>query len=459
MNMARDLGFLIPEIVAVITAVLALGSGMVRRPTWALVITVGGLALATALTIPMVGDDTTIFMDTYRVDDLSIWAKLIFFPTAALCAVLARAEVRGTDREATVYSLLTLATLGALALSAAGDIMFLILGLLLAGFSSFPLVAYPRNERSTEAAMKYFIFGAVSGAVMAFGLTYWFGATGSTLLADLGALDGMRLAGVAGLVGVLVGLGYKAGLAPLHFWVADSYDGAPVAIAAYVSIIPKIGALFALTQAVREIPLDVLDWRLAIAAIAAISMTYGNVVALLQSNLVRLLAYSSIAQAGYFLLGIVAIGSSDLAIRSMIVFGAAYAAMNLGAFAIVSHTGRELDRFNGLGRTSPLLGAVMVVFLLSLVGIPPMAGFFGKLLLFGAAVDAGYAWLAVVGILNSVLSLAVYLRIVAPMYYRQPDRAEPLAMSYATATVWAISFGVTFAITLALELFTSAGTI
>ncbi len=207
---------------------------------------------------------------------------------------------------------------------------------------------------------------------------------------------------------------------PLHFWAPDAYDGAPVSVAAYLSIVPKVGALFGLAQVARGLPESAADWRLVLALMAAASMTYGNVTALVQSNVVRLLAYSSIAQAGYLLLGVVAVSHSALALPSLIVFGAAYAAMNLGAFAIVARVGRPLEAFAGFGRTSRWGGIVLVVCLLSLVGLPPLAGFAGKLLLFGAGIDAGYTWLAVVAILNSVLSLGVYLRLIVPMYQEPP---------------------------------------
>jgi NADH-quinone oxidoreductase subunit N len=166
---------------------------------------------------------------------------------------------------------------------------------------------------------------------------------------------------------------------------------------------------------VRDLPVAT-GWPLVVAAVAVLTMTWGYLAALVQDNAVRLLAYSSIAQAGYFLLGVVAVGASPLALTALIVFAAAYAAMNLGAFAVVQHTGRQLESFKGMGRASPLLGVAMVIFLLSLTGIPPLAGFTGKFLLFGAAIDAGFTWLTVVAILNSVLSLAVYLRFVVPMY-------------------------------------------
>lgn len=453
MDMGRDLGLLRPEIVTVLTGVAALVLGMLRRQRWALPTAVAGLLVATWLSLPLVGENTTAFMGTYRIDDLAVWAKLILLPAAALAIVLASPEVRDSDREATVYSLLAFVTAGSVALASAGDVMFIVLGVLLTSLGSFALVAYPRDDRATEASMKYFVFGAVSGAVMIFGLTFWFGATGSTLLADLGRLEATPLPAAAGLVAVLVGLGYKAAIAPFHFWAPDAYDGGPIAIAAYLSVVPKIGAIFAIAVAVRSLPAVGVDWRLVIAALAVVSMTYGNLAALPQTNVVRLLAYSSIAQAGYFLLGVAALGQSVLAVPSLVVFAAAYAAMNLGAFAVTLGVGKELTAFAGLGWSRPWAGAAMVVFLLSLVGVPPLAGFAGKLLLFGAAIDAGMTWLAVVAILNSVLSLAVYLRIVVPMY-RTSVAIQPLAR--AAAAVSAVAVLATLAIGLGVELLTSA---
>ncbi|HCA10517.1 MAG TPA: oxidoreductase, partial [Marinobacter adhaerens] len=255
----------------------------------------------------------------------------------------------------------------------------------------------------------------------------------------------MPMAVLLGFVAVVVGLGYKASLVPFHFWAPDAYEGGPLSIAAYLSVVPKIGALFALAQVVRDLPPE-SGWTAIIAGLAVLTMTYGYLAALVQDNVVRLLAYSSIAQSGYFLLGILAVGASELALPSIILFAAAYAAMNLGAFAVAANIGRTLNDFDGLGRAQPLIGIAMVVFLLSLVGIPPLAGFVGKFLLFAAAIDVQFTWLAVVAIANSVLSLAVYLRIVVPMYQQAATEFAPVGKALGTVVV------TTFAATLILGL-------
>jgi len=444
--MARDLSLLFPEMTLALAAMFMLVAEMVRLPRLALAFGLGGLALATWLTLPLLGVDTTVFGGTYRIDMLSTWAKLILLPGTALSLLLARAELAGSDREGSVYSLICLVTLGALMLAGGGDMMLLVLGVVLTGLGSFALVAYPRNDAATEAAMKFLVFGAVTGAVMIYGLTFWFGGAGSTLFSALSGLTGGPLVMVAGLVAVIVGLGYKAALVPFHFWAPDAYDGAPVSVAAYLSVITKIAAIFAFAQVLRDLPANT-GWPLIIALIAAATMTYGYLAALVQTNMVRLLAYSSIAQSGYFLLGIVAVGTGALALQSVIIFAAAYVAMNLGAFAIIMVAGRSLDDFRGFGRVAPIAGVAMVLLLLSLSGIPPLFGFVGKALLFGAAIKVGYLWLAIVGILNSVLALAVYLRIIVPMYLSPENGsvASERVKNPMLTLVWVVTTIITLA--------------
>uniref|UniRef100_UPI004047C1D8 NADH-quinone oxidoreductase subunit N n=1 Tax=Yoonia sp. TaxID=2212373 RepID=UPI004047C1D8 len=442
--MGRDLSFLAPEILLSLAVVAMLIAEMLRKPRLALWIGLAGLAVATIATLPLLTADTTVFGGTYRIDLLNGWAKLILLPGTGLALLLARAEIAGQPREGSVYSLLCLVTLGALMLAGGGDMMLLVLGVVLTGLGSFALVAYPRDDAATEAGMKYLVFGAVTGSVMIYGLTFWFGGAGSTLFSGLGMLEGKPLIAIAGLMAVIVGLGYKASLVPFHFWAPDAYDGAPISVAAYLSVITKVAAVFAFAQVLRDLPVD-SSWPLVIAMIAAVTMTYGYLAAVVQTNMVRLIAYSSVAQSGYFLLGIVALGVSPLALPSLIVMGAAYVAMNLGAFGIVLLVGRNLDDFRGFGRQRPLAGVAMVVFLLSLAGIPPLFGFVGKVYLFGAAIEAGYLWLALIGIANSVLGLGVYLRIMVPMYQAAAagDDGSVKAPSAALMAVIAVAAIVT----------------
>ena len=413
--MLNDLSLLAPELLLAAAAMLMIVAEMARASRLVLAIGILALAASTVLTFAVLKADTTVFGGTYRIDTIAGWAKLILLPGTALALLMARAEIAGRDREGSVYSLIVLVTLGALMLSGAGDMMVVVIGVVLTGLGSFALVAWPRDDAATEAAMKYLVFGAVTGSVMIYGLTFWFGGSGSTLFSKLGQLQGQTLVIITGLIAIIVGLGYKGALVPFHFWAPDAYQGAPVSIAAYLSVITKAAAFFAFAQVLRDLPRDG-GWPLALAVIAAATMTYGYLAALVQTYLVRLIAYSSVAQSGYFLMGVVALGASGFAVPGILVFAAAYVAMNLGAFAVVLLAGRNLGDLEGFGRTHPWLGAAMVVFLLSLTGIPPLFGFVGKFYLLSAAVEAGYLWLAIIGILNSVLALGVYLRLVVPMY-------------------------------------------
>jgi len=286
--MVHDLSFITAEMMVLIAGAGALVFEMLRRPRAALIFAIAALLVATGLSWPLLGLDLGIFGNTFRIDTLSVWAKLILLPTTILALLLARAELAGTDREGTVYSLLCFTTFGALVLAGSGDTMFLVLGVLLSSLGAFALVAYPRDDAATEAAMKFFVFASVTGGVMIFGRTYWFGGTGSTLLTDLTRLDTAPLAAALGLVAVITGLGYKASLAPFHFWAPDAYQGAPISVAAYLSVVPKIGALFALAQVVRDLP-TTTGWPLVVAAVAVLTMTWGYLAALTQDNVVRLL--------------------------------------------------------------------------------------------------------------------------------------------------------------------------
>lgn len=439
--MLNDLSLLAPELLLAAAAMLMIVAEMARASRLVLAIGILALAASTMLTFAVLKADTTVFGGTYRIDTIAGWAKLILLPGTALALLLARAEIAGRDREGSVYSLIVLVTLGALMLSGAGDMMVLVIGVVLTGLGSFALVAYPRDDAATEAGMKYLVFGAVTGSVMIYGLTFWFGGSGSTLFSELGQLSGQTLLSIAGLIAVIVGLGYKASLVPFHFWAPDAYDGAPVSVAAYLSVITKAAAFFAFAQVLRDLPREG-GWPLALALISAATMTYGYLAALVQTNLVRLIAYSSVAQSGYILMGVVALGVSPVATPAILVFAAAYVAMNLGAFAIVMVAGRSLENLQGFGRTRPWLGGAMVVFLLSLTGIPPLFGFVGKLYLFMAAIEAGYLWLAVIGILNSVLALGVYLRMVVPMY-RSADSAAAGPVGLSLAAVLALTAAAT----------------
>ena len=445
-QMQKDLLLILPQIIVLLSAVAGLIFEMLRKPRGSLWVITTGMIAAVALSISRIGLVDTAFSETFRIDALNHWAVIILGPGNILFMLLARAELKGTEREGTVYSLLTFSTLAGTLLAGSGDLMFIVLGILMTGLSGFALAAYPKTDAATEGAMKYFIYGSVTGAIMLFGLTYWVGITGTTLISGLNSPDLPLWALLFGFVSLLIGIGYAASVFPFHFWTPDTFQGAPVSVAAYLSVTPKIGAIFALAQVAKDLPAETFNWQLIVALMAALSMTFGNVLALLQKNVVRLLAYSTIAQAGYFLLAVVAIGSSGLATDALAVFGAAYLAMNTGAFALVMKAGKTINNFNGFAKRKPLAAVAMTIFLLSLVGIPPLAGFAGKFLLFGAALDVGFTWLAVVAIINSVISLAVYLKIIVPVFFKQPDEQASYLKSKPVAAVWLVCLVVTLAL-------------
>ena len=450
-SMQQDIWLILPQIIVLIAGAAVLILEMLRQPKAGLWLLGVGMLSAAVLSVTRLDLETTAFSQTFRVDPLSHWSVILLCPSTLLIALLARHELRGTPREGTVYSLMAFSTLASLLLAGSGDVMFIVLGILMSSLSGFALAAYPKTVKATEGAMKYFIFASVTGAIMIFGLTYWVGATGTTLLAGLSGSSVSFVPAVAGFVGLIVGIGYAASLFPFHFWTPDAFEGAPVSVAALLSVVPKVGAIFALAQVVRSLPVALLDGPLAVALLAAFSMTYGNVVALWQQNVVRLLAYSTVAQAGYFLLGIVTISHSRLSVSALVIFGAAYALMNIGAFAVVLQQGTSLADFQGLGKVRPWQGVAMALFLFSLVGIPPLAGFAGKFLLFGAAIEGGYGWLAVVAILNSAISLGVYLRIIVPMYY-QTSTISP-ARSRMVAFVWGFCLLLTVLVGVGVQVF------
>lgn len=385
----------------------------------------------------------SIMSGTIVIDGLSLTLAGLIGVGGALCVALARPVVGGSDREGEFYAMLTFASLAALVLGTAADAALLALALAAVGLATFVMTGYlRRSARANEASIKYYIFGTVSGAVMVYGLSWWFGLAGSTSFAAIGEAlpDAPTAVVVASTALVLAGLGYKAALVPFHFWTPDAYDGAPLPVAAYISVLPKIAGLVALARVLpMALPGDTMGWSTVLAILAAVTMTLGNVAALPQRNVVRLLAYSSIAQSGYLLMGVAALSGSDQGLPGLVYYAVAYAVTNLAAFAVVMAVQRErhsvdLDAFRGLGVAHPWWTAGLVLAFLSLLGLPPLAGFFGKLEVFRAAIDADQTWLAAIAVVNTVVSLYYYLRVIAPTVLDRAPASGP-ASSAADAHI------------------------
>ena len=462
-RMVADLPWLAPigalTLGAIVAVVLALFVSRERQGAvgaWVAGSHVAAAALAAAVWLDR--GFATVLEGTLIVDGLSLVTTAILGVAGAVVVAIARPVIGGTDREGEFYAVLTASTLAGVVLASAADLALLAMSVGLSSLSTFILAGYLRaSERANEASLKYYIYGTVAAAVMVYGLSWWFGLGGSTDLRAIGRALGEapEPIAIASTAMVLAGLAYKASVVPLHFWTPDAYDGAPLPVAAYLSVVSKIAGVAALARILPlALPDGLLGWPTAVAVLAAATMTLGNLAMFPQRNVVRLLAYSSIAQSGYLLMAVAALDGSDEGLPALLFYAAAYGAANLAAFAVVLAVGRErrsvdLSAFAGLGRRHPWWTAGLVLALLSLLGIPPLGGFVGKLELFRAAIDADLAWLAVVGVLNTVLSVYPYLRVVGPSVVDpdarvQDDRrtGRPLAVALSVAVALTVAIGL-----------------
>lgn len=417
------LGDLVPQLVLVAGAATGLVLAVVvpRRGAWTVAVValvtlgVSGLAQVAALG----GAGRTSFEGLVAVDAGAGWATLAILVSTAVVVVLGPDWFAADARHAEWYVLVLLVALGSSALAVAADLNLLIVALLLASVPGYAVAAYHRAEpASVEAGMKYFLIGALTNPLLLLGAVVVLLSTSTTLMSGLGRLAEVAAPlGVAGVVLVTVGLAFEAGTLPAHAWVPDVAEGAPVPSAALLVVAPKIGALVAIARFVSGVPAGAVAWRPLVAVLAAATMTLGAVAALWQDDLRRLLGWSSVSQAGFALMAVVAVGRSDRAVSALVVFLLAYGLATVAAFAVVGHLrGRTaLADYAGLATRRPWLATALTVALLSLVGIPPLVGFIGKLELFLATIDAGYAWLAVLGVVVTVISLVYSLRVIAPV--------------------------------------------
>lgn len=361
----------------------------------------------------------------WAVDPFSQFFKLTTLLTAALCLLLGLDYADLPENQAGSFSaLMLLSTAGLMYLVSATDLLLVFVALELVSISSFILAGFERrNPKSNEGSMKYFLFGAFSSAVMVYGISLYYGAMGTTKLAAAGAAPGPML--ILALVLILLGFGFKASLAPMHFWVPDAYEGAPTPVTTFLSVAPKLATFAAIARVFGAIfPLQAYDLTLLVSIIAALTMTIGNFTAMFQTDAKRLLAYSSVAQAGYLLIGLAA--GSPLGREGVLLYSFVYVAMNVGAFAVVQAVGQakgsyDLSAFDGLFKKRLGLALSLMFCLLSLAGIPPLAGFMGKLYIFSSAVQAGQWWLAVVGLLNSCVSVYYYFLLAHRMFFKEPS--------------------------------------
>lgn len=426
------------------------------------ILTVGTVvALAVALLRPPEGTHA-ILGQMVVVDGFSHFFRILFLAVILVTAIFSwnSREIMGRDREhqGEFYALIAVMGFGMMVMAGANDLVMLALSIELVSIASYVLAGYARfSLRSSEASLKYVLWGAVSSGVMLYGMSIFYGLTGATGYAEIreGLAQGTG-GGVALLVAILfvmAGIGYKISAVPFHFWTPDVYEGAPTPVAAFFAAGPKAAGFallirFFYSTLVEPGPegglqlMDETQWPWVLAILSAVTMTWGNLAAMRQDNVKRMLAYSSIAHVGYLLMGFVLLSQSGL--QAILFYLLVYAIMTLGAFLVVIAlnnrlSGDEIDDYAGLGFREPLLGVSMFVFLISLTGLPPTAGFIGKFYLFAAVVETNqWWWLAILGVLNSVVSLYYYMRIAKAMYFTRPEGEGPLGLAQAHVLLVAI---------------------
>ena len=390
----------------------------------------------------------TLFEGMFLHDGFTVFFTLMFCAVAAVAVLQSWDYVRRTRiNHGEYYALILAATLGMILMAASNDLITVFLGLELMSLALYVLVGFRRGRLdSSEAAMKYFLLGAFASGFLLYGIALLYGATGTTHLGRMATfladtpLLGNPLLMMGGLL-VLVGFGFKVAAVPFHMWTPDAYEGAPTTVTGFMSAGAKAAGFAALLRLVLvALPGLQHDWRPLLTAIAILTMTVGNITALLQTNIKRMLAYSSIAHAGYLLVAVVAGGLAGGS--AALFYLAVYSLMNLGAFGVLALLGREQEErvtladLSGLAVRHPGLAMAMTIFMLSLGGIPPTAGFMGKVYVFSVAIDAGQIPLVIVGVLNSALSIYYYLRVTVAMYMREPQ-GEPIEVAWAAPAVLA----------------------
>jgi NADH-quinone oxidoreductase subunit N len=446
-----DLSIAGPFVLAILVAVAVLVTDIALpgRRGAVLAVSLVGLAFVAVLTLATGATATTAFGGSYRVDALTTFLDLLFISIVAFTIVFAPdyLEPRGLP-VAEFAVVLLFAMTGAMLISASADLLVLFIGLELMVLPGYLLAGYHKSDGySTEGAIKYFLLGSFSSAIFLFGLAFVWGLTGTTRIDEVrNALAAIANGSAAlspalalGLAFMTTGVAFKIAAVPFHYWTPDAYQGSPTPVTGYLSVGPKIGAFALILRLFVEAlgPLKA-DWLQIVVVLAVLTMTLGNLVALTQTNVKRMLAYSSIAHTGYMLVGLAAFAAGRIeGLQGLLYYGAAYSFMNLGAFAVIAAIQKRagvtsnLETFAGLGRREPWLAILMTLFLLSLTGIPPTAGFFAKAYVILAAVQAfqaGYGalgFLAVLAVLNAAAAAFYYLRVVVYMFMRDSQTEQP----------------------------------
>ncbi len=463
--MSVNLLAILPELLILLVGLLVLIIDPFWKPETRRVglgwLTAGGLTavLVISLLVARPADGTLALGGMVRHDWLAFLFKMLFIFAAAITALFMMDSERLNQR-AEAYLLLLAATIGMNLMASANDLVMLYLAIETTSIPMYVLAGFMlEDKKSTEAGFKYLLFGAFTSAIFLYGLSLVYGFSGTTQFAGMASYF-MTLNPVS--VGVLflliVGLGFKVSLVPFHFWAPDTYEGAPTPVAGFLSTASKAAGFAVLIRLfVTAFPQVAADWQTLLAILAILTMTLGNLAALAQTNIKRLLAYSSIAHAGYALIGLVA--NNQLGVTAVVFYLLAYILTNLAAFGIIMAFGKvtgtdEIRAYDGMSRRSPYLGLAMLVAFLSLSGMPPFGGFIAKLLVFAAAIQAGWYWLVVIGILNSIIGLYYYLTVLKYVYlYRMEGEVEaahpipvsrPFALALTILTLGIVLVGTFF---------------
>ncbi|HLX36090.1 MAG TPA: NADH-quinone oxidoreductase subunit N [Candidatus Limnocylindrales bacterium] len=446
-----DLSTAAPFVVAILVAVAVLIVDIVRpgdRES-VLAVALAGLAIVAVATIITGQTNATAFGGAYVVDPLTTFLDLLFVAIVAFTIVFGPDYLEPRGLPIAEFSVVLLfAMTGAMLISASADLLVLFIALELMVLPGYLLAGFHKTDGySTEGAIKYFLLGSFSSAIFLFGLAFVWGMTGTTRIAGVHDALAQIVSGstalspalALGLGFMTTGVAFKIAAVPFHYWTPDAYQGSPTPVTGYLSVGPKVGA-FALILRLFVGALGPLkaDWLQVIVVLAVLTMTLGNLVALTQTNVKRMLAYSSIAHTGYMLVGLAAFAAGQsFGLQGLLFYGAAYSFMNLGAFAVIAALQKRagvtsnLETFAGLVRREPWLTTLMFVFLLSLTGIPPLAGFWAKAYVVLAAVQAGQAgytsvgWLAVIAVVNAAIAAFYYLRVAVYMFMREPQSEQP----------------------------------
>ena len=458
-----NLELFIPELsLAAFALVVVLLDLVIQRKGWLVVVSIAGIVVSAGFTLAMWGGSSqAIFNNMLAVDNFALFFKLLFLGIAALVILSSVDYVSKFARfQGEYYALVLLSTLGMMLMAAAAELITIYIALELTSISLYILVGFLKDSKSTEASLKYLLLGAVASAVLLYGMALVFGFTGKTQLGEIAqviqTMSPQTLlaspALILGIVLLIAGFGFKIAAIPFHMWVPDVYEGAPTPITAYLSVASK-AAGFAIILRVFYSAFGLpqwlsLDWGMIFAVLAAIGMTLGNVVAIPQTNIKRMLGYSSIAQAGYLMVGLAAVGFSPaadiLGQSGVIFFLASYALTNMGAFIAIIAISNKLDSdliqdYSGMGKRAPLLALALTLCLISLIGMPPAAGFMAKFYIFSAAVQHNLLWLVVIAVINSVISAYYYLRVVKVMWLGEPASEEKVPSSGALRVALSLS--------------------